>query len=158
MVAQLKMNMERSLRVFESVPTPKETTAARLKFDDDCVEKCYNVLSTWTSMFVDSHGIMSLSSGVNASQDVQQDLLRAKAVGQEKSSTFIEERIKHGHVPFHDPIRKNNLKTFSLNLKKSVKIRDKNVVIKADRDFFGRMLLLQERRGKCNRIYFFVVV
>ena len=35
----------------------------------------------------------------------------------------------------------------SNDAKKKVKIGDKHVLIKADRDFFGRMLILQEKRG-----------
>ena len=45
-------------------------------------------------------------------------------------------------------MKKNNLKTFSsMSAKKKVKIGDKHVLIKADREFFCRMLILQEKRG-----------
>ena len=85
---------------------------------------------------------------VHATEGVQKDLLRAKAVGLEKSPTFVSERIRSNNIAFYDPIKKNNLKTFSsINAKKKVKIRDKHVLIKADREFFGRMLILQEKRG-----------
>ena len=78
----------------------------------------------------------------------KKDLLRAKAVGLEKSSTFISERIRSNNIPFYDPMKKNNLKTFSsMSAKKKVKIGDKHVLIKADREFFCRMLILQEKRG-----------
>lgn len=56
---------------------------------------------------------MPLSSGVNASEDEQQDLLRAKTVGQEKSTSFIEDRIKHATISFCGLIKINNMKTFS---------------------------------------------
>ena len=88
-----------------------------------------------------------MSSRVHATEEVQKDL-RAKAVGLEKSSTFIFERIRTNNIPFYDPIKKNNLKIFSsINAKKKVKIGNKHVFIKADREFFGRMLTLQEKRG-----------
>lgn len=56
---------------------------------------------------------MPLSSGVNASEDEQQDLLRAKTVGQEKSTSFTEDRIKHATIFFCGLIKINNMKTFS---------------------------------------------
>ena len=128
-----------------------------MKFDEESVQKCYDVLHTWTPVFEDSYDIVPLSSGVNASPEVQQDLLHAKTIGEEKSSTFIQERIKSNDVPFNHPIKKNNLKTFSsMKVKKSTKVRDKNVLIKADRDSFGRMLILQEKRGKFIFILFHV--
>ena len=34
-----------------------------------------------------------------------------------------------------------------MNVKKKVKIGDEHVLIKADSEFFGRMLILQEKRG-----------
>ena len=97
-LAQLKMNM-----------TPWEATAARMKFDEDFAEKCYNAPNALDSVFGDSYNIVSLSSGENESEDEEQDLLRAKTVGQEKSTVFIEDRIKHANVSFCDLIR-NNLK------------------------------------------------
>ena len=111
------------------------------------MQKCYDVLHTWTPV--------SPSSGVNASPEVQQDLLHAKIIVEEKSSTFIQARIKSNDVPFNHPIKKNNLKTFSsTKFKKSTKVRDKNVLIKADRDFFGRMLILQEKDVTLFSYYF----
>ena len=133
----------------------KDLSPKRMKFDEESVQKCYDVLYTWTPVFEDLCDIVSLSSGVNVSPEVQQDLLHAKTIGEEKSSTFIQERIKSNNVPFNDPIKKNNLKTFSsMKVKKSIKVRDKNVLIKADRDFFGRMLILQEKRGNFILILF----
>lgn len=152
--AQLKGNMENTLGIRQSTSKMKETSAKRIKFDEQSVEKCCNVLDTWASVFEDSSDIVSLSSGVNASSEVQKDLLRAKEIGEQKSSTFIQERIKTNNVPFNDPIKKNNLNTFSsMKVKKSIKVKDKDVLIKADRDFFGRMLILQEKRGNINGIY-----
>ena len=34
-----------------------------------------------------------------------------------------------------------------MNAMKKVKIQDKHVIIKADKEFFGRMLIRQEKRG-----------
>ena len=56
-------------------------------------------------------------------------------------------------IKFHSMIqlKKINLKTItSLNLKKALKIKDKDAINRADRNLFGRMLILRERRGKCK--------
>lgn len=79
---------------------------SKLKSVEECVLKCYEILNDWPSIFEDSYDIVSLSFGLNASEDVQQDLLRAKDVGQQKSAASTEERLKHDKVPFYDPIKK----------------------------------------------------
>ena len=87
-----------------------------------------------------------MSSGLNASEDVQQDVLTAKDVGQQKAAAFIEEILKRNKGLFYDSIKKNNLKTFTfLNLKKTLKIKDNDVIIRSDRDLFGKILILQHR-------------
>ena len=135
--------MEKGLRLQSKASKVKECSAARIKFDEDWVQKCYDVLNSWNPFFEDHQDIESLSSRVHATEEVQKDLLRAKEVGLEKSSTFISERIRSNNIPFYEPIKKNNLKTFSsMNAKKKVKIGDKHVLIKVDREFFGRMLIL----------------
>ena len=62
----------------------KGCSAARIRFDEDCVQKCYDVLNSWTPIFEDHQDIESLSSRVHTNEEVQKDLLRAKAVGLEK--------------------------------------------------------------------------
>ena len=141
--------MEKDLGLQSKASKVKECSAARTKFDEDCVQKFYDVLNSWAAIFEDHQNIEYLSSVVLATNwREKKDLLRAKAVGLEKSSTFISERIRSNNIPFYDPMKKNNLKTFSsMSAKKKVKIGDKHVLIKADREFFCRMLILQEKRG-----------
>ena len=147
-IAQLKLNMEKDLGLQSKASKVKECSAARTKFDEDCVQKFYDVLNSWAAIFEDHQDIEYLSSDVLATEGKQKDLLRAKVVGLEKSSTFISERIRSNNIPFYDPIKKNNLNTFSsMSAKKKAKIGDKHVLIKADREFFCRMLILQEKRG-----------
>ena len=146
----LKSDMERSLGLLESLSTPKEVTRNRLKFDEASLLKYYGNIK-------DSRDTVSLSSGLNASKDVQKDLLRAKDVGQQKSVAFIEERQKQKKVAFYNQIKKKKKKKkslTSLNLKKTLKIKDKDVIIRGDHDLFGRMLILQEKRGNRKSAHF----
>jgi len=52
-----------------------------MNFDEEAVQNCYNVLKQWQPIFLSSEAIVSLSSGVNASEEVQNDLLNAESVG-----------------------------------------------------------------------------
>ena len=102
-IAQLKLNMEEDLALLSKVSKVKECSAARIKFDENCVQNCYDVLNSWSPIFEDNHDIESFSFRVHTTEEVQKDLLRVKAVGLEKSSTFVSERIRSNNIPFCDP-------------------------------------------------------
>ena len=69
--------METSLGIFAAQSKVKEVGETRMKFDEASVQKFCDILDTWTPIFQESYDLVSLSSGVNATQDVQQDLLKA---------------------------------------------------------------------------------
>ena len=61
---------------------------------------------------------------------------------------FIDDRIINGTTEFHEKIEKKQLKTFdSIGKKKVYKVKDELIPVKADRDTFGRMLVIQRIRG-----------
>ena len=64
-------------------------------------------------IFNPNDSIVSLFSGVNATEDVQRDLLKAESIGKTKAQEFIDNRIRQNNVGFYDTIKKNKLKTFS---------------------------------------------
>ena len=105
--------MEKDLGLQSKASKVKGCSAARTKFDEDCVEKFYDVLNSSAAIFQDHQDIEYLSSVVLATEGKQKDLLRAKAVGLKKTSNFISERIRSNNIPFYDSMKKNNLKTFS---------------------------------------------
>ena len=76
--------MEKDLGLQSKASKVKECSAARIKFDEDCVQKCYDVLNSWTPISEGHQVTESLSSRVHATEEVQKYLLRAKAVGLEK--------------------------------------------------------------------------
>ena len=105
-IAQLKLNMEEDLALLSKASKVKEFSATRIKFDENCVQKCYDVLNSWSPNFEDNHDIESFSFRVHTTVEVQKDL-RVKAVGLEKSSTFVSERIRSNNIPFYDPKRQS---------------------------------------------------
>ena len=99
-----------------------------------------------------------MSSGLNASEDVQQDVLTAKDAGRQKPAAFIEEILKRNKGLFYDSIKNNNLKTFTfLNLKKTLKIKDKDVIIRGDRDFVWKNIDTATLREKYPYTELFLV-
>ena len=73
---------EKKLGLQSKASKVKECSAARIKFHKDCVQKCQDVLNSWTPIFEDHQNIKSLSSGVHATENVQ------KRPSQNKSSWF----------------------------------------------------------------------
>ena len=89
-----------------------------------------------------------MSSGITASEETKKDFLNALEVGQSCLSAFIKDRIETNDVGFYSTIQKNQLKTFDVKKKTSmVKVKDKNIAIRADRETFGRLLSIQQKRS-----------
>ena len=144
--------MEEEIGLRKTPSKPKELQKNRMKFDEEAVQNCYNVLKQWQPIFSSSEAIVSLSSGVNASEEVQNDLLNAESVGKTKSKEFIDNGIKRNSVGFYDVIKKNQLKTFSTMTQfKKLNVNGKDVIIQADRSLFARFLILQEKRSISTR-------
>ena len=61
---------------------------------------------------------------------------------------FLKSRIETDEVSLYEPIRKQKLKTFdSATKKKVVKVKGTDVAVKADRQTFVRLFLIQQQRG-----------
>ena len=82
-----------------------------------------------------------MSSGKPAPNDVKTDILRADECGRTEMETFIKERLTDISVTFHDPIKRNKLKTLALTctVKKVKSSENKLVQIKAERNIFGQL-------------------
>ena len=59
---------------------------------------------------------------------------------------FVNERIRKQKVDFFSPLSKLNLPTFTTLLTTKVKSMGKDVVLKADRGLFARMVLMAQNR------------
>ena len=60
--------MEKDLGLQSKASKVKECSAARTKFDEDCVQKFYDVLNSWAAIFEDHQNIEYLSSAVLATE------------------------------------------------------------------------------------------
>ena len=140
--ASLAADLRQSIGLDKPKSVPKELGVKRKKFDEDCVRKCQEVIGSWSNPFMTSTNIIALSSGITANEDIQNDLLKAKEVGQSRLEIFIKDRIETGTVDFYAPIKKNNLKTFDVKKKTlTMKVKDQKVAIRADRETFARLVV-----------------
>ena len=82
--AKVRADMEDMIGLRKAPSKPKELQKSRMKFDEEAVQNCYNVIKQWQPIFSSSEAIVSLSSGVNASEEVQHDLLKAESIGEDQ--------------------------------------------------------------------------
>ena len=98
----------------------------------------------------DESDLVSLSTGTMAPPAVVKDLLRALEVGEEAYQTFKQTRLDDDHLPsvkFHDKMTKQILKTLSTIGTKTARTKGQNVVLRADRNLFSQMILVDGSRS-----------
>ena len=125
----------------------KETSSARMKRDEEDVKKVLEVISNWRNPFEPSAELLSISSGYVASESMKQDLLLAKEKGTTALTAFVEERLVTNSTGFFQTLPKLKLGSFRDAQKKtSVTAGDRNVIIRADRNLFARLLVIGQSR------------
>ena len=125
----------------------KETGSARLKADEADVERVREVVGSWCNPFEESHELTCISSGKAGMEKVQEDLLHAREKGQSAFTSFVQERLIDKSKDYFDPMKKLMLGTFSEAKKKTrVRAAGRDVIIKADRNLFARLLVIAKSR------------
>ena len=91
--------------------------------------------------------LVSLSSGLQASKQVEDDMLTLQEVGRKQHQSFIKERLVTKSTSFHAPIKRNRKQIFaSLSKTTSLKTSQKQELkLKAQRNVFGQLLMLSEK-------------
>ena len=94
--------------------------------DETDVKNIISLLQdTWLNPFnPELQDLVCLSTGKVASSEVQDDLLRAKDVGEKLYKAFREQRLECDppKVEFHDTMKKAKLKTFT-DVNKKIKVK-----------------------------------
>ena len=88
-----------------------------------------------------------MASGVMASEEIQQDLLRASSKGEMALDSFITDHLETSTVPFFDPIPQIKLGNFSSKTLTKVKASKTDIMLKADRAIFARLLVVAQTRS-----------
>ena len=128
----------------------KEASMKRIQTDEKDVENVLATLTTWHNPFTDDpdEPMSNISSGVTAPEAVSEALLCAYTTGEQAFANFVQHRLVNGTVPFHDVLPKLKLETFSSLTKTSrVTVKGKDVIVRADRNFFARMLVVAQSRA-----------
>ena len=130
----------------------KDLQQTRIKKDEADVMKVVRLLEKdWINPFQNEQfELLSLSTGTLATPEISNDLCNAHCIGENAYNKFKVERLESNDPAkkFHDKLPRNNLKTFSnINKKtKTVKAGGAEVVLRADRNLFARMILIAESR------------
>ena len=138
----------------EAISTRKEALPARLKNDEKAVNKLFcqfkrldvfasNVTSCESNQeaLLENEGhsggssqLISLATRDVASDDIKADLLQAEERGKSLLKKNVLDRLVNKTVPFFDPLKKHNSRTFSTLYKATVSTKHKEEkIVKADR-------------------------
>ena len=127
--------------------THKEGTAARVKRDDHDTKTIVSTVDNMLDPFLHSNDLTSISTGIKASTATVSDLFSAHTKGEKHLQDFIQQRILTNDVPYFAPLTKLKLKTFSNETaEKSVKVGGKELIVKADRNFFCKLVVIAKTR------------
>ncbi|KAG1650788.1 hypothetical protein GQR58_027743 [Nymphon striatum] len=113
---------------------------SRIKKDNDAVSKITeNLEEIFVNPFSEQRDLISITSGLAATPTIRDHLLNAITYGQDVMELFRSERLGADSIKeFFNPLKRQNLQTFStLRPKKVLKVNQKEVVLKADRELFG---------------------
>ena len=146
--AEWSHDFKRSVGIDESESKSKDAGKKRMISDEKMVTTCYEVIDHWQNPFISQDKLIALSSGTVVNDDIVDEITNAEAIGKTSLKKFIDNRIINGTTEFHEKIEKKQLKTFdSIGKKKVYKVKYELIPVKADRDTFGRMLVIQRIRG-----------
>ena len=127
----------------------KDLDMTRRKKDESDVLKVMELLKSLADPFdVNMAELINISSGVVASDDVRDDLLNVKEVGDQNAINFMENRLICEEPDIFSPIKQNKSKTFK-SMSKNVRTKSATgniLCLKNDRNLFARLLLIGKDR------------
>jgi hypothetical protein len=145
--AKSQSQLEEFLGMTDHKCVTKDLAQKRISFDEECTSRSYELLKDWGTPFKENSRLVHLCSGLECSDDVQRDLMNAEKKGKDAMINFIDKRIESREEDMFAPIPKMKLKTFSsMKAKKSCRVEERNITMKADRDIFARLLVICGKR------------
>ena len=130
----------------------KDNQKSEMKKSEKNVKKVIQSFKSFANPFEinENNTMISLSSGLQATDKVQKDLLTVQEDGKTQYQNFIKERLlEEKTISFHDPIKRNRKQTFnSLSKKVFMKTSKKQEVkLTAQRNIFGQLLVLSQENN-----------
>ena len=121
----------------------KDLGKSRNSCNHQRAERAVEVILNWGNPFKHKDCLINLCSGIQAPQELLDDVLNAKAIGMKSLTQFVENRIMKSGTSFYNRIKKNKLHTLAcLQKKKSIKLKEKTITLSAARAIFARMLVI----------------
>ena len=135
------------LCISEESSLHKELRPSQIVESETNIKKVIDAICSFTNTFNTercAEEFYCLSSGLPAKPDVAADLLNACKIGKASMEKFIQDRMVNHNAFFHNPIKRNKLKTFAkAEVKKTLKITQNRMTqIKPERNIFGQLVLL----------------
>ena len=125
----------------------KEMGCTRMQRDEADVKKVMDVVQNWCNPFEPSDELVSLGSRYVADESMKRDLLRAKEKGSKALVSFTTDRLLTSNVGLYETLSKFKLGTFRDAQKRvSVRAGSSNVILRANRDLFARLLVIAQSR------------
>ena len=124
----------------------RDLKASQIKKSECAVKKVMEAISHFTNPWKipDKERLCCLSSGAPIPQEIEVDILRADELGKILKSTFIKERLIHGHEKdFFDTVARQTLKTIE-DANKTVCLRTLQGILiqyKEQRDLAFKLLV-----------------
>ena len=121
----------------------------RIRRDESYVQSLVNLMEdSWMNPFrEDQNSLVNIATGAITSVEIASDLMNAYKVGEDAYQDFKTCRLeKDDGVDFYATMKKQNSKTFSEMYNKKVKCKGKEIVMKADRNLFGHMIVVAQSR------------
>ena len=127
----------------------KEIAELWMLCDEDDVCKLVDTIENWTNPFAvpEQDEIVHLATGAMVTSEIKADLLRAHEKGEQAFSDFLEKRMEMSDTKFHDPLTTMKFKCFKDLSSKPVKVGSREVVLKAYRASFARLLIMTQKRA-----------
>ena len=117
---------------------------SRIEFNNKSADRAFEVLKNWGNPFENRDSLVNICSGVEATQEIKHDVINARNIGESELNKFWTDRIQ-ANKDFYAPLKKMKLKSFgSLKVKKTIKLKEKSVVIAAERGLFARLLTIAQ--------------
>lgn len=91
--AKCQSHVEEFLGMSDDRCVTKDLAAERILYDEECVIRSYDLVKEWGTPFKENNRLIHLSSGLECSAQVENDMVNAEARGKEAFVNFIEKRI-----------------------------------------------------------------
>ena len=121
---------------------------SRILKDEADVQSLVNLMEdSWINPFrSDQDSLVSLATAAMPPMEIAHNLMNASKVGEEAFKAFRSRRLENNTVDFFATTKKQKLKTFSDVYTKKVTCKGKKIVLKADRNLFGHIIVVAQTR------------